>query len=167
MMKKIAFPIVTFFISQFIIAQVQVSNLLCENLSNPIGLDVAQPRLSWQLVSDKRNVTQTAYEIKVTSGKSVVWSSGKINSDSSVHVVYKGSSLQPGTKYSWQVRVWDNTGKTSAWSKPAFWQMALLSSMDWKAKWVEQGFAEDSINRPTPLFRKEFKAGKKILSATA
>ena len=29
------------------------------------------------------------------------------------------------------------------------------------------GFAEDSINRPTPLFRKEFKAGKKIQSATA
>ena len=69
-MKKIALPIVTFFISQFIIAQVQVSNLLCENLSNPIGLDVAQPRLSWQLVSDRRNVVQTAYEIKVTSGKS-------------------------------------------------------------------------------------------------
>ena len=64
-MKKIALAIVTFFIFQHIIAQVQVSNLLCENLSNPIGLDVAQPRFSWQLVSDKRNVMQIAYEIKV------------------------------------------------------------------------------------------------------
>src|SRR3954466_2572051 len=96
LMKKISLPIVTFFISQFIIAQVQVSNLLCENLSNPIGLDVAQPRFSWQLVSDKRNVTQTAYEIKVTAGRSKASSSGKINSDSSVHVVYKGSALQSG-----------------------------------------------------------------------
>src|SRR4029453_15860297 len=32
---------------------------------------------------------------------------------------------------------------------------------------VEQGFSEDPVNRPTPLFRKEFKAAKKIQSATA
>jgi alpha-L-rhamnosidase len=49
------------------IAQVRVQNLLTENLSNPIGLDIKQPRFSWQLVSDRRNVMQTAYEIKVTS----------------------------------------------------------------------------------------------------
>jgi alpha-L-rhamnosidase len=36
-------------------AQVSVKNLLCENLTNPIGLDVKEPRFSWQLVSDKRN----------------------------------------------------------------------------------------------------------------
>src|SRR6185295_12854009 len=114
-MKRIALPFVLVFIYHVTVAQVEVSNLLCENLSNPIGLDVTQPRLSWQLVSDKRNVTQTAYEIRVTSAKSTTWNSEKINSDSSVHVAYKGSPLQSGTKYSWQVRVWDNSGKASAW----------------------------------------------------
>gem|GEM_PF-6647808 len=81
------FPLLSF-------AQVRVVNLLCENLINPIGIDATQPRFSWQLISDKRNVMQTAYEIKVTSGKSTVWSSGKVNSDSSVHVSYKGTPLQ-------------------------------------------------------------------------
>src|SRR5215470_4484140 len=117
MMKKIVLAFVLFFICLFTSAQVQVSNLLCENLTNPIGLDVTQPRLSWQLISDKRNVLQTAYEIRVTSGKTAVWNSGKVNSDSSVHVAYKGTPLQSGAKYSWQVRVWDNAGKTSAWSQ--------------------------------------------------
>jgi alpha-L-rhamnosidase len=62
--------------------------------------------------------------------------------------------------------VWDNSGKASAWSKPAYWQMGLLNTGDWKAKWVQAGFLEDTIQRPSPLFRKEFKASKKVLSAT-
>jgi alpha-L-rhamnosidase len=63
--------------------------------------------------------------------------------------------------------VWDNTNKTSAWSETAFFKMALLNATDWKANWIEPGFTEDSINRPTPLFRKEFSASKKVESATA
>ena len=110
---------------------------------------------------------QSAYEIKVMQGKATHWNSGKVNSDSSVHVAYKGSSLNSGTKYTWRVRVWDNAGKVSAWSPIAFWQMGLLNSADWKANWIEQGFDEDTITRPTPLFRKEFDARKKIRSATA
>ena len=50
-------------------AQVKLQNLLTENLSNPIGLDISTPRFSWQLVSDQRNVSQTAYQIKVVNGK--------------------------------------------------------------------------------------------------
>jgi len=164
-MKKIVFPFVLNFICQLLIAQVQVTNLLCENLNNPTGIDETQPRFSWQLITDKRNVTQTAYEIKVTRGKSNIWSSGKVNSDSSVHVTYKGSPLHSGEKYFWKVRVWNNSGNASAWSKPAFWQMGLLNAGNWKAKWIQIGFTEDSINRPGSLFRKEFKADKKIQSA--
>jgi len=148
-------------------SQLTVKNLLCENLTNPIGLDVKQPRFSWQLSSDKRNTMQSGYEIKIMTGKSTAWSSNKVNSDQSVHIVYAGEPLVSGKKYSWQVRVWDNYGNTSAWSEPATFQMALLNAADWKANWIEPGFTEDSIYRPTPLFRKEFKASKKIQSATA
>ena len=147
-------------------AQTKVSNLLCENLTNPVGIDVAEPGLSWQLSSDKRNTMQTAYEIRVVEGNQIAWSSGKVLSDSSVHVRYKGESLQSGKKYYWQVRVWDNNGKGSGWSSTAIWQMGLLKPSDWTAKWIEAA-SVDTMDRITPLFRKAFQLDKKIRSATA
>lgn len=157
-----------------VMSQSGVKELLVENRINPVGIDAASPRFSWQLVSGKRNVLQTAYEIRVANhptalGKTpdLIWRSGKVTSDSSVHVAYKGGSLQPGQKYYWQVRVWDNQGGASAWSEPAYWQMGLLQPADWKAQWIEPGFTEDAANRPSPLFRKEFTTAKKIRSATA
>jgi alpha-L-rhamnosidase len=148
-------------------AQVVVKNLLTENLTNPIGLDEKLPRFSWQLSSDKRNTSQNAYEIKVNAGKTVVWNSGKIVSGQSVQVPYAGTALQSGKKYNWQVRVWDNDDKPSAWSELASFQMALLDLSEWKAKWIELGFTEDSINRPVQYFRKQFNSNKKIVNATA
>src|SRR5687768_1720583 len=113
-MRKIFFFLpLTLFSVLSITAQGKVQNLLTENLSNPTGINIRQPRFSWQLISDQRNVLQTAYEITVTSEKSTIWKSGKIMSDQSVHVPYAGPALQSGKKYSWQVRVWDQNGKPS------------------------------------------------------
>jgi alpha-L-rhamnosidase len=167
-MKKLCLSVFCSFLSvSFLIAQLKVQNLLTENLANPIGLDVQQPRFSWQLSASQRNSLQTAYEIKVSLGKKSVWSSGKVASNQSVMVPYKGETLQSGMKYSWQVKVWDNNVKASAWSQPAQFQMALLNKSDWKANWIEAGFVEDSINRPAQYFRKQFASAKKIVSATA
>jgi len=154
------------FLTTTISAQVKVVNLLTENQTNPIGLDVQQPRFSWQLVSEQRNISQTAYEITISASKGTAWKSGKINSDRSVQVPYAGTALQSGKKYTWEVRVWDNNGKPSAWSEPAFFQTAMMSPADWKAKWIEADVTEDSINRPALYFRKQFSSTKKITSAT-
>ncbi len=147
--------------------QLGLQHLLTENLPDPVGLDSPQPRFSWQLTSTKKNVLQTAYEINVSSGKSRAWNSGKIFSTQSVQVVYAGNKLESGKKYTWQVRVWDNKGNVSAWSMPASFQMALLHADDWKADWIEPGYIEDSITRPSPYLRKQFSIKKKIATATA
>ncbi len=151
----------------FTYSQVVVQNLLTENKNNPIAIDANIPRFSWQLISDKRNTEQTAYEIKLIGpGKSNNWNSGKIISNQSVQVAYAGPLLHSNLKYQWQVRVWDQANTISEWSAPASFQMGLLNVGDWSAKWIEPGFKEDEILRPCPLFRKSFAATKKIQSAT-
>lgn len=171
-MKRVLLFVPVFILSTTTKAQVKVQDLLVENLSNPIGIDITSPRFTWQLISDKRNIMQTAYEIVVNDqslhGKAVpYWNSGKISSDSSVQVAYKGKPLQSGKKYYWKVRVWDNSGKASPWSQTAYWQMGLLDSNEWKAKWIESGLDKDGDMRPAIHFRKEFQSTKKIASATA
>ena len=167
MRKAFYLNIILLAISSVSFGQLKVQNLLTDNLNNPIGIDEVIPKFSWQLKSGKRNTMQTAYEIKVVLVKSIVWSSGKIQSDESVHIAYNGTPLKSGKKYFWQVRVWDNNGKASSWSSPASFQMALLNKSDWKAKWIEPGYAGDTVGAPCPMFRKQFSANKRIVSATA
>src|ERR1022692_3882481 len=40
---------------------VTVFALRCEQLENPLGIDVLRPRLSWKLESNQRGQKQTAY----------------------------------------------------------------------------------------------------------
>jgi alpha-L-rhamnosidase len=148
------------------ISQVKVTSLLTENKTNPIGLDMASPRFSWAIESAKRNASQTAYEIKITEAKKLVWSSDKVNSNQSVYIDYAGPKISSNTKYNWQVRVWDNQGIASEWSASNSFQTALLSVSDWQAKWIVPGFVEAS-NRPSPIFRKQFASTKKLVSAIA
>ena len=172
-MKKLSLLLLSFqIIALSVFAQLKADHLKTENLTNPIGLDVLQPTFSWQLVSDQRNTMQAAYELRVgedaaslAKGKSS-WSSGKVNSDQSIHVPYKGATLASNKKYYWQVRVWDNQGKASTWSTVANWQMGLLTADAWKAQWIEPGYTEDK-EFAAPLLRKEFSNGKKVKAATA
>ncbi|UOE50609.1 glycoside hydrolase family 78 protein [Mucilaginibacter sp. SMC90] len=166
-MKKI---ILLFLISHFCaicLAQVKVDHLLTENLNNPESIDAKSPALSWQLLSERRNVNQTAYEIRVGTSpvaKQFVWESGKVASPQSVFVTYGGPELRSGQAYYWQVRVWDENNKVSPWSAVAYWKMGLLNSSDWLAQWITPGFREEA-SRPSPIFRKEFHLHKKIKSA--
>jgi alpha-L-rhamnosidase len=167
-MRKIFSLLLALLLCGVSFAQVKVQHPLTENQADPISIDALIPRFSWQLAAgDRRDVMQTAYEIKVKQAKRVVWNTGKVVSDQSVYVPYKGETLESGKTYNWQVRVWDNSGKASEWSGPSFFKMGLLHPADWKAKWITPGFVEDSATRPSPLFRKVFSLTKKIQSATA
>jgi hypothetical protein len=124
--------------------KMEVTKLTCEYKINPSGVNTANPGLGWQLASEERNQSQTAYQIMVSdnpellkSCKGNIWDSKKVNSDQSTLVKYNGSPLKSGEKYYWRVKTWDKDGKESSWSETASWQMGLLTEADWKgAKWI-------------------------------
>jgi alpha-L-rhamnosidase len=125
---------------------VTVADLRCEYLTDPLGIDARQPRMSWKLAvvdPQARGQKQTACQVLVASTKALLdkdqadlWDSGVVPSDQSVHVVYTGKPLGSGTECFWKVRVKDETGVTSPWSRPARWTMGLLDKADWSGKWI-------------------------------
>ena len=125
------------------LAAVAVGELRCEHLENPQGIDVTQPRLSWMLQSSARDVKQSAYQILVASSETKLksdtgdlWDSGKVVSSESILNTYAGKTLSSREQCFWKVRVWDENGKVSAWSRPALWTMGVLNQNDWHAKWI-------------------------------
>lgn len=141
-------------------------SLTCEYFTNPIGLDVRQPRLSWKASAAQRGARQTAYQIRVRDDQSDLWDSGKVASDQSIHVPYAGAALQPSQRCYWQVRVWDENDSASEWSETAFWEMGLLDSANWQADWITPDWEEDgSWPQPAPLLRRSFSAASDVVTA--
>jgi alpha-L-rhamnosidase len=125
-------------------------HLKVEYLENPLGIDVETPRFSWQMVTNKNihGQRQTAYQIKVSSELGdLVWDSGKVNSDISLAIPYKGEKLQSRTRYNWELTVWNEKNKKSGNS--SWFETGLMDSNpnsdEWNnAQWIGGG-AEDLV----------------------
>jgi alpha-L-rhamnosidase len=108
--------------------------LTVEHQADPLGVDVARPRLGWIL----GGAAQSAYQVavsKTAGGPADVWDSGRIVSTQSFDVGYAGPALASRTRYHWRVRVW--TGSTvSAWSPEAWFETAFLSPGDFRGEWI-------------------------------
>ena len=131
--KSILFVLATIIFFPSFSQTLKIYDLTSEYKNNPVGIDITNPRLAWKITSDVRNVMQTAYQIKVgmnnedlSNDSKLVWNSGKVESDQSVHIIYNGKKLESKKRYYWQVKIWDNHGNSSDWSQPAFWEMGLL-----------------------------------------
>ena len=140
-----------------------ITHLSYEYRSNPLGIDITAPRLSWQMQSDRRGARQTAYRIladgdpkRLQAGEADLWDSGKIESDQSVHIPYAGQKLASRQRVHWKVTVWDETGQASD-SEPAWFEMGLLKRQDWKGKWIGAALTGGPrTNVPAPFLRKAF-----------
>lgn len=156
---------------------VRVVNPKCEMQENPVGLSVAAPHLSWELVSGERGVVQRAYRILVASSREILdanrgdlWDSGWVKSDESVGVAYGGAPLAGRETCFWKVRVKTGEGR-SEWSQPAAWTMGFTDDSAWKAGWIglDRSFDGERTEGHTRLaaryFRKEFDAPGEVRRA--
>ncbi len=147
--------------------------LRSEYFVDPIGLDSAEPRLTWLLEDPQRGARQTAYQVLVASSSTLlehdqgnVWDSGKIDSDRSIHIAYGGKTLASRQRCHWKVRTWDRAGKPGPYSAPAFFEMGLLSRSDWKATWIGSSLAGSKrTSVPCPYLRKVVDIHDPIASA--
>ena len=139
---------------------ITAENLKCEHRVNPLGVDLAQPQLSWTLQSARRGDRQTAYEILVASSQALLakdtgdlWDSGKMDSGETIQIAYAGKNLKSSRQVFWKVRAWDASGNVSQWSNPATWTMSILHPSEWKAKWISAVGAE-KYGRSYPGFER-------------
>ena len=153
--------------------KVKVDDLVTEYKTNPLGIDVLVPRLSWKISSKENNIIQSAYRIQVAysitdlqNENNLIWDSEKVISSQSTHVKYNGIKLISRLRVYWRVKTWCGKYESKWSSGNDFWEMGLLSITDWKARWISSTIPNDlTKSEPLPMFRKEFGISKKIKSA--
>ena len=148
----------------------QVKKLKTLHQKAPVGIDV-NPYFSWIMESsDEKDVMQTAYRLTIQhQDGSVVWDTGKVESDSSNYICYAGEPLESRSLYTWSVTIWDNKGGESG--NESVFETAFLSKDEWKAIWAESALPRGKSKvgfgnqPPATMFRKAFQLKEGIASA--
>jgi hypothetical protein len=155
----------------------QPGDLRVNTLTAPIGLGDGTPSLSWRVEArgplTSSAADQTAYQVRVASSRARLddpdlWDSGQVSSGETSNIVYAGAALESRQRVIWAVRVWDARGRVSEWSRPATWEMGLLSQDDWAAEWIENPdytYATDGVPNPLPIFAKDFELTRRVVEA--
>jgi alpha-L-rhamnosidase len=145
-----------------------IEKIRCEYEEKPFGLEVTNPRLSWQIKSTTRGTKQTAYQILVADNEADlkkdngnVWNSGMVKSEQSIKIDYAGKFLESRKRYFWKVKIWNEKNKPTTYSEPTWWEMALLKKEDWSAHWIGKNGTEGK----SVEFQKEFNLAKRAVRA--
>jgi len=119
--------------------------LLVNGVSNPLAIEREGARFTWRSADTGRGEVQTAYQILVSSNRARLgvetgnwWDSGKLDSDKSASVEYSGTALPSVTRFWWEVRIWDQTGKPGPYSAPACFDTGLNQN-EWTARYLWDG----------------------------
>ncbi len=129
-MKKVYSLIVaSLLLCSFCSGQISITNLLTQSQTTPLGIDDKTPSFSWRMEveGNTRGYSQRAYQIIVTDPKGMVmWDTKKVISGMSLNIPYAGTALQPTTKYSWRVTVWDQNEKSA--NQSSYFETGLMKS---------------------------------------
>lgn len=156
------------FLPNFLYASIKITNLRCEYLKSPIGVDSPSPRFAWEMNTDEYGISQVAYRLQILEEKDClkqeklpILYSETVNSNSN-NVQYNGESLKPFTRYYWQVSIKDNLNRWTLSPIDSF-ETGMLDENNWQGKWISDNI--DLNLKPAPYFRKGFKLEKTVRSA--
>ncbi len=149
--------------------QLQVCDLRCEYLEEPLGIDNPyrmgqtenfedfSPRLSWKVTAADGSAGQTAYQLVVAAsrrdvekGQNLLWSSGTVE-QSGQYCFLPAEIMRPGQAYYWKVGVCSGDSHSFVWSRPARFTTGLTRD-GWKGKWID---LPDAPAESHVWFRKE------------
>jgi alpha-L-rhamnosidase len=139
---------------------IQAIRLKCEYLNNPLGIDYQKPVLFWNAEGAKK---QTAYEIRTGLNGKADWQSGLVKS-SSMRCRYNGNVTSRDI-VTWQVLLYDENGKAGKWSDEQHFELGLLSSSDWTAKWICGAGTDKKERLPADYYNKTFQTTGKVVKA--
>ena len=135
----------------------KISRLTVEHLSQGCVTDEEQPRVSFQIESDRQNVSLKKAKIWVGD-----WST---ETESQILVPYTGKKLDPFTEYPVVVKVMDDKGEVA--EAATSFETGRMGTF-WKAEWITDGeyhFTEKKISPKTMTFRKKIACSKKVTKA--
>lgn len=140
-------------------------DLRCESCPEPLGVDTAQPRLSWVLPVSDAEVLSPLSLVRVQAatsaealagGRPDLWDSGDLSA-AIPWADYAGAKLRSHQRVFWRIRC---GGNDAPWSDPGSFVTGLMSPRDWRARWIGHRLTPPELHgtaRETlPLFRKEF-----------
>lgn len=144
--------------------------LRTEYLVEPLGLDVARPRLFWRLEGSGRGLRQTAYRVIVASSaehlaneEGDLWDSGRVESGETTQIAYGGTPVGDLRRAYWKVMAWDGENVPSGWSDAAFWEGGFTA---WSADWIGDILVGGPrTTAPSPYLRYDFNVAKPVKRA--
>jgi len=164
-------------------------DLRVETLVEPLGVATSLPRISWILRSDDRGDVQRAYQVLVSSERTLCengigdyWDTDRVESPRTYGIEYGGEALLSVKRFYWRVRWWNSRDEVSPWSEVAVFGTAFLNEKEWKPKWISLPAPREFKSRGNVLLgefggeyiqtygiylRKELALKGEVVSATA
>lgn len=157
-----------FFVSSGLLYS-QPTNLRCEYMTKPLGIDVTTLQFNWELALQEKQSLPSGYRLMVATSPELLikekpdaFEAG-INYSASHGIKASIPELISYTRYYWKVNVTGKNGEKLN-SKIEWFETAKIQGKEgWQAKWITD--KNDKEFRPAPLFRKPFELKSKPISA--